>query len=293
MKIDNTDKLKYLERMIQPYVKKNQKKYPIMQFLLGDGKELSGKFWEKKSSSRMAYDLYSWMQDDSKVLDFAFEYQLPGLKSGGNGPNMDVYIETQDELIFIESKFTEKANLHYMDNGYLKEAYYKDGPYGSNKMGLVKRFYDNQWAKRFSEFCEEWERTMESYHWHEGSDWFEPKQETCHLSGILLFLFNDGNKALIKDKSIRLYNIYWKLENDKESDMKKSFCEKAQQLINDIVSSNKSLGIRDFKIDAFTAQEMLKTPGRLSSHIRFPKELCEIITKRNEKILDEANVKSR
>ena len=28
MKIGNTDKLLYLERMIQPYEKKNQKKYP-------------------------------------------------------------------------------------------------------------------------------------------------------------------------------------------------------------------------------------------------------------------------
>ena len=105
MKINNEDKLRYLESMIQPYEKKKQKKYFIEQFLNGSGNELKDKFWELKSSSRMAYDLYSWMKDDENIKDFEFEFKLPGLKSGGNGPNMDVFIETKDELIFIESKF--------------------------------------------------------------------------------------------------------------------------------------------------------------------------------------------
>ena len=194
MTITDAEKLEYLEKMIQPYEKKNRKKYPIVQFLLGDGKELYEKFWQKKSSSRMAYDLYSWMKDDERIVDFEFEFQLPRLKSGGKGPNMDVYVETKDELIFIESKFTEKANLHYKDNGYLKKAYYENCPYGRSKMELKERYYGNEWANEFSGFCEEWEKTMDSNHWHEGNDWFEPKQETCHLSGILLFLYDKNNK---------------------------------------------------------------------------------------------------
>lgn len=290
MKIDNTDKLMYLERMIQPYEKKNQKKYPILQFLQGDGNELSGKFWEKKSSSRMAYDLYSWMQNDSKALDFEFEFHLPGLKSGGKGPNMDVFIETNDELIFIESKFTEKANLHYIESGYLRKAYYVDGTYGGKS--LIERFHDNQWANSFSVFCIEWEKLMEKYGWHHGIDWFEPKQETCHLSGILLFLFAEENKKRVKSKKIRLYNIFWQMPGDEYSQMEVQFCERAQVLINEIIAE-KNPGILDFKIDAFSVQDMLQTPNKLSAHLVFPSDVCETIIERNKGILEEEHIKSR
>lgn len=294
MKINNVDKLRYLESMIQPYEKKKQKKYFIEQFLNGSGNELIDKFWELKSSSRMAYDLYSWMKDDENIKDFEFEFKLPGLKSGGNGPNMDVFIETEDELIFIESKFTEKANLHYTDNGNLSEAYYRDGEYGKKQLKLVDRFYGNEWAEKFSIFCTDWKDTMEKNGWHKGSDWFEPKQETCHLSGILLFLFDTKNKKIIKNKKIRLYNIFWNIDNDIYSDMEKKFCENAQNLINNIIQDEgKKLGVTDFKIDAFSVQEMFKGEKNISDHIIFPDDLKERIIKRNEDILKKENITSR
>lgn len=292
MKIKAAKKLEYLEKMIQSYEKKSQKKYSVIQFLLGDGNELSGKFWEQKSSSRMAYDLYSWLQADPKAIDFEFEFRLPGLKSGGNGPNMDVFIETKDELIFIESKFTEKANLHYIDSGYLKEAYYINRPYGRQKMELEKRFHDNQWANKFSEFCINWEKLMTINHWHEGKDWFEPKQETCHLSGILLFLFDENNKERIKNKKIRLYNVFWKIPGDEFSEMEQQFCKQAQMLLDEIIFENNP-GIIDFKIEAFSVQEMLNIPNKLSNHLTFPQDYLRIITKRNETILNEERIKSR
>lgn len=292
MTITDAERLKYLEKMIQPYKKKNQKKYPILQFLRGDGNELAGKFWEKKSSSRMAYDLYSWMKDDERIVDFEFEFQLPRLNSGGKGPNMDVFVETNDELIFIESKFTEKANLHYIDNGYLKKAYYDEGPYGRSKMELKKRYYGNEWALEFSKFCKKWEKAMESNHWHEGKDWFEPKQETCHLSGILLFLFNKDNEDRIKNKKIRLYNIFWKIEGDVYSEMERQFCEQAQNLLDEIIKENNP-GIEDFKINAFSVQDMLKDPNKLSTHITIPPILREEIIRRNNTILEEEEIKSR
>lgn len=290
--INQVKKLEYLEEMLQPYEKKNEKKYFIEQFLHGAGNELDEKFWELRSSSRMAYDLYSWMKDERNVIDFAFEYQLPGLKSGGNGPNMDVFIETKDELIFIESKFTEKANLHYIDNNYLREAYYKDGDYGSKGMTLDKRFDENEWAKNFSNFCYEWEEEMNKKNWHKGRDWFEPKQETCHLSGILLFLFKGENKQIIRNKKIRLYNIYWKMDGDENSAMKQRFCELAQKLIDDIIAKDNP-GIQDFKIDAFSVQEMLENQELLSSHIKFPDNLLKEIFIRNKEILEGEGIKRR
>lgn len=291
MKVDKLEKLNYLEKMIQSYEKNHEKKYFIEQYLRGAGNELSGKFWELRSSSRMAYDLYSWMKNSENVLDFEFEYQLPNLKSGSIGPNMDVYIETKDELIFIESKFTEKANLHYIDNNYLKKAYYADEDYGRNNMSLVERFYGNEWAKDFSEFCNKWEDIMKANNWHNGIDWFEPKQETCHLSGILLYLFKPENKAKIKNKNIKLNNIYWKMPEDIVSEMEQQFCKQAQNLIDKIMTKyNPSI---DFKIDAFSVQDMLADNPKLSEHIVFPENFIDVITKRNEEILTKEKITKR
>lgn len=288
--ISREKKLAYLEEMIQSYEKKGMKRFFIEQFLQGAGNELSKKFWEQRSSSRMAYDLYSWMKEDENVIDFSFEFQLPHLNSGGIGPNMDVFIETEDELIFIESKFTEKANMHYIDNGYLKEAYYADKPYGRSKMGLIQRFYENHWAELFSKFCYEWEDIMNQNDWHKANDWFEPKQETCHLSGILLYLFDERNQRIIKNKHIRLYNIYWKMPGD-NSTIEHTFCSKAQELVDRIINEYHP-SIIDFKIDAFSVQEMLGE-NKLSKHIHFPKGMLNAITTRNEDILATLKMTSR
>ena len=198
----------YLLKLFSPYKKKGEIKFFIFQYLRGAGKELNKKFWSPVSSSRLAFNLYSWLaKNDSPVVDFEFEYQLPGLKSGGMGPNMDVYIETKDEIIFIESKFTEKADLNYINledepSSYLSPAYYAPS-HGKKGMELKDRFYEYPFAEEFSKFCYSWEKTMRSHlDWREHVDWFEPKQETCHLSGILLFLFDPKNKALIKGKKI-------------------------------------------------------------------------------------------
>ena len=292
MNISKDTKLAYLEKMILPYEKNHEKKYFIEQYLRGAGNELSGKFWELRSSSRLAYDLYSWMKDDERILDFELEYQLPGLKSGGNGPNMDVYIETPDEILFIESKFTERANLHYIDNGYLKEAYYSKDGYGRSSMNLQDRFHGNEWANLFSDFCFRWEELMVQNGWHNGRDWFEPKQETCHLSGILLFLFMEKNRRRIHNKKIRLFNIYWHMLNDKSSVMEQEFCLRAQHMLDEIISKSNP-GIIDFRINAFSIQDMLKNNDKLSSHIVFPENYLQDISSRNEEILKVEGIASR
>ena len=152
--------LEYLKKLITPYEKKGKRKLFILQFARGAGNELAEKFWSPISSSRLAFDLYSWLAEEKNVIDFEFEKQLPGLKSGGMGPNMDVFIETQDELIFIESKFTEKAELGYINHknpsaSYLSPAYYAD-VHGKKAMTLEERFYNKPFAERFSKFCNEW-----------------------------------------------------------------------------------------------------------------------------------------
>ena len=269
--IDRDLKIEYLKRlMFDSYEKKGITKFFIFQYLRGAGNELNDKFWSEHSSSRMAFELYSGLARDNAVEEFEFEKQLKGPKSGGMGPNMDVYIETVDEIIFVESKFTENANLNYINNSYLSPAYWSNAEYGRKKMLLEERL-DRSFAKPFARFCREWEEEMKKNGWRKKGaiDWFEPKQETCHLSGILFFLFDKENKELIaKRKKVRLYNIYWDLGNEGKSDMEKTFIAKANSLIKDIISlNNEELNGLDFKIDAFSVQEMLANPQKLSPHI--------------------------
>lgn len=262
--MDQKKRREYLMRLMAP--DKNGDCF-IFQYLKGDGNELQKKFWAPNSSSRMAFELYSGLNGEKGIKDLRFEYQLPALKSGGKGPNMDVMIETEHDIIFIESKFSEKANLHYIDNNYLSKAYYFDGLHG--KKTLKERFYDNEWAKEFSGFCKEWEEEMKLNGWHEGCDWFEPKQETCHLSGILLYLFNKEKAERIKGKSIRLYNVYWRFDGrDGNPLMPQRFEEKANKMIERIIGRYGShLGIVDFEIGTFTVQDIRETPEFLSPDI--------------------------
>ena len=97
----------YINRLTIVY---KEDKMFIEQYLQGSGNELHEHFWSSNSSSRLAFDLYSWMAVEPITIDFQFEKQLPGVvckKSGPSGvPNMDVYFETKDDIVFIENKYT-------------------------------------------------------------------------------------------------------------------------------------------------------------------------------------------
>ena len=270
--IENNLKQEYIKRLGKPYIKKGTQKFFLDQFAAGAGNELNVKFWNKKSSSRFAFDLYSWMAYDDSIVDFEFEYHLPGMKSGGMGPNMDVYIETVKDIIFIESKFSEIANLHFIDNGYLSKAYYLDEAYGRKKMSLSERYYDNGFANQISKFCIEFENEMKNSKWHSGIDWFEPKQEICHLIGILLYL--KKNEEELKGKRIKLYNIYYSLKNDECSALNKAFKTSVSELLEDIKSQ---LGGITIEFNSFSVQEMLDKNSLLSDKIIFPKDIRERI----------------
>ena len=283
--MNDAEKLTYFNKLIEPYEKRREKKFFIDQYLRGAGNELKEHFWSEKSSSRMAFDLYTWMKDDKSVVDIEYEFLLPGLGSGGMRPNMDIFIETEDELIFIESKFTEKANLHYIDNGHLSPAYYAP-THGKKNMILATRFHGYEFADKFSKFCYEFEEIMKEKGWHKGSDWFEPKQETCHLLGVLFYIFDKRNQNRLKGKKIRLFNIFWEMYGDiVQSDLAKEFKTRANTLISEILDNGKPNGIVDFKFGTFTIQEMFQDKTRLSKHIVFPEDIKETIYQRNDSMV--------
>ncbi|NLY48683.1 MAG: hypothetical protein GX059_06640 [Clostridiales bacterium] len=100
-----------------PYEKKNQIKTFISQYNSGDGNELKKKFWSVHSSSRYAFEAYSWLANEKSCLDIEFEMKLPALTGYSVGaPNMDVYIEFTDKNIFIESKLLECEEISLSSN---------------------------------------------------------------------------------------------------------------------------------------------------------------------------------
>jgi len=262
--ISDNEKLLYLERLIQPYKKKGITKFCIEQYLHADGGELDSKFWNKRSSSRFAFELYSWLAFDEKCIDFEFEYKLPGMASGGKTPNMDVFIETKTEIIFIESKFSEQSNISTDAMYGLPEAYWKECSYGRREMNLYQRYHETEGSTFFPTLIAEIDNAIKSYE-KDPNEWFDILQETRHLIGVYLFLQQNSK---LKKKKIKLYNIFWQLEGDKvNSPLEQLFFKHLQkyqsQLFRDI----------DFQYDAFTVQDMLSGKHKISEQFVFPDDV--------------------
>lgn len=235
----------------------------IDQYLQGSGNELKEKFWSDNSSSRLAFDLYSW------IPGIEFEKQLPGVlcsKSGPAGvPNMDVFIELPDVLLFIESKYTEAANLAYIGgkSPNLSKAYWFDGEHG--KLSLEERFYgQRKIAYKFSMFCKSIQNEINKINIKNPWKWFDVKQETCHLFGIIFYALNarkdeETHKYVCETKNtiskkMVLCNIVWKMNEDnfnlQEDSLPYIFEKKATALVNDLLGN-----CFDFKI--YTVQDIL------------------------------------
>ena len=223
----------YLRRLFIPYRKGKELKSFVFQYLQGSGNELKEKFWSNTSSSRLCFDLYSWMASDKRYLDIEFEKKLDSIKSGNRrvSPNMDVYYETEEGIYFIESKYTETANNSlYKQN--LPEAYWKEEEKYKNVKGkdveckILDRYNGNVVVKdSFVEFINEIGQLALQ---ETNTSWFDAKQETCHLLGIVFYGLH-----LKTNKPIHFFNV---AANYKENDsFAESFCSKAEEMMNKIL----------------------------------------------------------
>ena len=91
------EKTMYYQRLTKPY-NKNGMRF-IDDYMDGSGKELIEKFWSIISSSRLAFDLYSWIVEEENIIcEMYFEKKLPGVilnhRESLGVPNMDVFIKT-------------------------------------------------------------------------------------------------------------------------------------------------------------------------------------------------------
>lgn len=243
--MSSEEKLEYYERLIK---KHSDGSCFAIQYLNAQGNELSGKFFSSISSSRLAFELYSWLVDVEKIKNFSFEKILPGIKGSRSKPNMDVYFENENRIIFIESKFTEVA---YNKSSDIPDAYFKEKGVAysadkTKKLGstLAERFYGNkEVAKIFSDFV----NTVIDQCEFEKS-WFDIKQEITHLFGIVQFILRNN----VKGKRIEFYNIVYKNDDYSISNSTNTFIELAIAMVKAVKEvSNKQF---NFIYDVKTIQ---------------------------------------
>ncbi len=205
------NKDEYLDRLNSIYIKNGISKSFIEQYKKGEGNELNGKFFSPISSSRLCFELFSWMADDDSIKDIEFEYYLPGLKSIHSHrvpqPNMDVYYEEVD-INFIESKFTETSynKIEGISKNYYD--YYLDGNNNISKSVLDVcniRFDGNLvFARYFIKLVNEILNYGENNNQLNKRDWFDLKQEITHVFGIGQYIYKYK-----PNKNINFYNLVY------------------------------------------------------------------------------------
>lgn len=221
----------YLRRLKTPYLKKGKEKSFFEQYQHGSGQEIKdGKFWRTISSSRLCFDLYSWMAEDNIYIDIEFEKKLVGLNGGGSPPNMDAFFETSSEIFFIESKYTEEVSGQFsIPQAYWVETdeYYTAKGKLTNKPILTRYRGHADVKDAFVSFIN-YVKELESQ--RIGSTWFDSKQEICHLLGIVYYILENKPK-----KAVHFLNVAANHIDDKISDQ---FCRKGKDMVLAILKNN-------------------------------------------------------
>ena len=177
---------------------------------------------------------------------------------------MDAFFETGDDVIFIESKYTEKSDWKYKDDKYnngffLSEAYWgeKNEGYKSCRLTIGERFYGyNKIAELFCAFCKEIQAEINNRKEREQVkySWFDPKQETCHLFGIIFYVIQNE----IKNKNIFMCNNVYEIKDSDSFEIDGTIIEvfkkKAESMLNEIFKVNNC----KFTFEVNTIQDMLQ-----------------------------------
>jgi len=215
LKNNKMDKEEYLKRLGIKYIKNGIEKSFKEQYLKAEGNELDYKFFSPISSSRLCFELFSFLANDEDIIDIEFEYFLPGLKSIHGykvpQPNMDVYYE-DNEIHFIESKFTEISQNKKEDISKNYYDYYLDGNNNIDKSVLDIcniRFDGNLiFAKYFIKLVNDILNYAEEKGLFNNKDWFNLKQEITHIFGIGQYIYKYK-----PTKNIKFTNLVYLFDN--------------------------------------------------------------------------------
>ena len=234
---NKVNKDEYLDRLKTKYEKRGIKKTFEEQYLKAEGHELDSKFFSPISSSRLCFELFSWMAFDGNIEDIEFEYFLPGLKSSHGyavpQPNMDVYYENED-INFVESKFTEQSYNKKEDISKKYYDYYLDGNNNIGKKVLEvcnNRFDGNLiFAKHFIKLVNEILEYGEEHKLLNKKDWFDLKQEITHIFGIGQYIYKYR-----PNKNIKFTNLVYLFDNG-VSILAKHFRALAVNMMNNYIN---------------------------------------------------------
>lgn len=261
MKFSISLKEEYYNRLSKPYTKRGVKKLFIDQFMAGSGNELKEKFWSPRSSARLCFDLYSWMGEDEGFDDVEFEYKLCCLVSGGRRvyANMDVYYAVGNEVTFIESKYTETAdNRNYMID--LPEAYWKTTcEYKSASGKVVRQEILERYSKQrdvMDQFFAFIGDISEELNKRGAVSWFDAKQETCHLLGIVNYILSDT-----LDKEVEVVNFHNVAANYEQDAFAEYFRSRAEEMVRNILKT-RNLSIQ-FNYGLYSIKDFFEKHGWL------------------------------
>lgn len=226
----------YVRRLKRRYRKNGADKCFYDQFEAGQGHELAGHFWAPASSSRFAFEAFSWLADQPFCEDIEFEYALPKLRDGLGRendsirpPTVDVFFRTASEYVFIESKFLEFGPVREAFRA-LPASYFTE-----RRPGLLRaRYHGNG---RVSDGFARLVRHVRAYLVEMKADvydWFDPKQQITHLAGIALWL-NENPDVLAElragRKRLRFFSVACRLDEpgDEEAEAFRRFFLKTAQ----------------------------------------------------------------
>lgn len=263
MKFSISLKEEYYNRLSKHYTKRGVEKLFIDQFMAGSGNELKEKFWSPRSSARLCFDLYSWMGEDEGFDDVEFEYKLCCLVSGGRRvyANMDVYYAVGNEVTFIESKYTETAdNRNYTND--LPEAYWKTSrEYKSASGKVVRQEILERYSNRedvMNQFLAFIGDISEELNKRGAVSWFDAKQETCHLLGIVNYVLSDA-----LDEKVEVVNFHNVAANYEQDAFAEYFRSRAEEMVRNILKT-RNLSIQ-FNYGLYSIKDFFENHGWLDS----------------------------
>lgn len=269
--IPDSEKLDLYRRLCIPYYKLKKKKRFITQFLDGVGNELSReKFFECTSSSRLCFELFSWLASYDCVQDIELEYHLPPLKSKTDykvkGANMDVFCVQNKNIFFIESKFLEdtKNTVNAISKSYYLESNRGNGTKAAfNKEALLDRYWNNyNLALTFPDFVFEMIDYTSKNDFGRTNDCFDLKQMITHMYGICQFIYR--NKQKLNGRCVYFYFMRYNMDKG-TSDIAAYFKKRTNEMMDDYI---RTLGVdMTFVLDYIYTQDYVKTiPSDIKSY---------------------------
>lgn len=220
----------YLKRLKLdlPFHNNNQKSF-FDQYENGDGKELKDHFWKTHSSSRLCFEFFSWLANENGVSNIVFEKKLPGIRWSPKKPNMDVYIQRENTVYFIESKLTEKGKeLTELPDSYYKEKGEAVDTNGSLiKSSIKDRYYNTGFDQSIVKLCEIIKSKLTEA---KRPVWLDIPQEIKHTIGIYFEITENLKKYNGKD--VVFYNLFYDF-NDGNDEFAKFFFDTVQGIMKE------------------------------------------------------------